>query len=567
MLASGLCLLGLMGANCSLTPDQEEAICEAGRGVICDGLDVVEIDLCAGKNTKLEECEHACHLGRCVDCAPDAGTVCVDAAVHAIDTCGTVSTDALETCANGCHQGKCLDQQCTPNADTTCVGNDVYNADSCGNYQDFVRSCPNGCENGDCLDCTASSYQTCYDGDIYNLDSCMFLGDLAEDCAGECEATPTSISCVSTTCTPDQSYTCFESDLHYVDSCGNVQSDIYADCTHGCDDNIGCLGCVRHPVGYTCHGNDRHELLGGCDGQPTDLGTFVETCEHGCSQGVCSAGCTPRVGTVCRNDNVHYLNSCGEVGDQAQACANGCTNGACDAGCTPQADTKCKEGDVYWVDSCGNEGNLKQGCGHAGCEGGACLSTCDVSCMATTDAICCTECGCSGEVLCYPVCAGGYSWDCEMQCCSNEMGCESTSCTSHASYQCDSDGNIYWYDSCGSKEEIKETCSHGCTGGGSPSCNTSSPDYCSCSCSSSCYCSLLANDSTVGECTGCWDENASGGCVDMSRCMTACGSAFSCMEGTLVYEQSQTLGTCTDCSSCPDCSCYDPFLCNAFCAG
>ena len=50
------------------------------------------------------------------------------------------------------------------------------------------------------------------------------------------------------------------------------------------------------------------------------------------------------------------------------------------------------------------------------------------------------------------------------------------SCTSHASEKCDS-GDLYWYDSCGNREEKKEDCGeYGCTSG---VCNTYPPFSCS----------------------------------------------------------------------------------------
>ena len=54
-------------------------------------------------------------------------------------------------------------------------------------------------------------------------------------------------------------------------------------------------------------------------------------------------------------------------------------------------------------------------------------------------------------------------------------GCENGECCiSHDSYSC-FDGHVYWYDSCGSKEEIKENCdSYGCS---NEECNSPS-SYC-----------------------------------------------------------------------------------------
>lgn len=59
--------LGLGAGRCELSPEQEEALCEAGRGRFCDRLNVVDADLCAGTAVVVERCEKVCQLGRCVD--------------------------------------------------------------------------------------------------------------------------------------------------------------------------------------------------------------------------------------------------------------------------------------------------------------------------------------------------------------------------------------------------------------------------------------------------------------------------------------------------------------------
>ena len=44
--------------------------------------------------------------------------------------------------------------------------------------------------------------------------------------------------------------------------------------------------------------------------------------------------------------------------------------------------------------------------------------TCDPSCLAMSEAFCCTECGCGGASgACAPVCAAPFMWDCEIGCC------------------------------------------------------------------------------------------------------------------------------------------------------
>ncbi len=44
---------------------------------------------------------------------------------------------------------------------------------------------------------------------------------------------------------------------------------------------------------------------------------------------------------------------------------------------------------------------------------------CSESCLSQSLAVCCTTCGCEGEVICEPQCGSGFSWDCEIGCCFN----------------------------------------------------------------------------------------------------------------------------------------------------
>ena len=51
-----------------------------------------------------------------------------------------------------------------------------------------------------------------------------------------------------------------------------------------------------------------------------------------------------------------------------------------------------------------------------------------------------------------------------------------TICTSHSSYACDS-GDVYWFNSCSVKEDLKQDCAAGCSGG-ICSCNTDADTDC-----------------------------------------------------------------------------------------
>lgn len=329
--------LVLLGADCVGNASGDGGPdCGEDRARVCDGTRVMEVDRCANAREEQEQCPAACHLGRCVDCAPGAGTACDGNDVRTIDTCGVLG-DVVQSCASGCKNGACVDESCAPGAGTTCVGDAVYDVDSCGNVEGFAQSCADGCAEGACQGCVPDQYITCYDGDVYTLDSCFELGQLDADCPNGCDASGGNVQCADVACTPNGGYACFAGDLHYIDSCGGVQPDLFEDCPNGCDD-MGCLACQPVPSGFTCVGNDRHVLLGGCPGAAPAAGERVETCANGCSQGACLAdGCVPDVGTVCQGGNVHSLDSCDAVGALVETCPSGCTAGACDAAPAPDA--------------------------------------------------------------------------------------------------------------------------------------------------------------------------------------------------------------------------------------
>ncbi|OGR13819.1 MAG: hypothetical protein A2341_01355 [Deltaproteobacteria bacterium RIFOXYB12_FULL_58_9] len=346
------------------------------------------IDTCTQQSRILTACPSACYQGSCVDCAPNAGTVCVDANVHSIDSCGAVGAQA-EVCTNGCAAGACLGNDCTPGVDTACFGDNIHEVDSCGNLGDFVYSCATGCVDGACgsQECIPDQFIVCYDGDIYTLDSCEGLGSLFEDCGTDvCQANQGGdIECVSGVCAPDAGIACFSNNIHWLDSCHGVQPDIYESCANGCDDN-GCLACNPYPIGTTCVGQNRHTLLGGCDSAPV-AGDLIESCENGCQQAEClPPGCIPAAGTVCRGDDLHYVDSCGAVGALVQTCSAGCNEGAC-VTCSPTESVMCFEGHVYSVDSCGKRDSLvitcENGCENGSCIGGSlscvCFSGCQIS--------------------------------------------------------------------------------------------------------------------------------------------------------------------------------------------
>jgi hypothetical protein len=174
---------------------------------------------------------------------------------------------------------------------------------------------------------------------------------------------------------------------------------------------MGVVGCNKDDAGdstpdaatcfpTTCvaQGKNCGSIMDGC-GSILECGscTVPDTCGGGGSANVCGNGlCTP---TNCVAEGA----SCGNISD-------GCASVLDCGSCVPPA--VCGGGGV--ANTCGvpsvvDAGTLDPDAGSSG--------NCDPTCMAQSGAVCCKECGCTGTVLCYPVCESPYQWDCEIGCC------------------------------------------------------------------------------------------------------------------------------------------------------
>jgi len=178
-------------------------------------------------------------------------------------------------------------------------------------------------------------------------------------------------------------------------------------------EEITCL-----PGAKRCNGNILETCKSdGSEWQTTENCGTAKYCS-GTSCLACSTGyanCDQNVTNGCEinlNNNNNNCGSCGKV------CASGtsCQSGVCVSSCTDE----CSSGQTRCL------GNYKQTCGDY-------------------DADSCTEWG--GGVLCQYGCSNG----------------ECISCVSHSTYKCYGD-DVYWYNSCGSKEGMKQDCIKGCIG-------------------------------------------------------------------------------------------------------
>ena len=148
----------------------------------------------------------------------------------------------------------------------------------------------------------------------------------------------------------------------------------------------------------------------------------------------------------CQNGNI-YQNyrtyTCNNPGTASSLCSNSivtqlqttctgsqtCTNGSCTNSCTQNYQQECFGNNLYWYDSCGNQGSLIQYCSN-GCYNNTCQNSYNNN---------------------------NYNNNYNYNNYSNYG-----SCAYHAYRQCVGN-NVYWYDSCGTQQDLYYSCNGGLT--------------------------------------------------------------------------------------------------------
>ncbi|HHW97330.1 hypothetical protein KBB45_07890 [Myxococcota bacterium] len=235
--------------------------------------------------------------------------------------------------------------------------------------------------------------------------------------------------------------TCCSASGTWVDSGQNGPG-----CTGECKQCNGAGGCVNKTNGTSCS-------TGSCQN-----GTCIACSSNFCQTNGYSSG------TYCDGQSKV---TCGTQG----ACKIETARVACGSG------TVCQSGSCV---SCGGSG---QPC----CSGNTCNS--GYSCSAGTCQSCpsnfCQNNGYSSGTYCdgQSKVTCGTQGACKVEtarvACGSGTVCQNGSCCEPNSYKMCSSGDIYWYDSCGNRGSVAESCSCGCSGSSctSPCCTTEVLDY------------------------------------------------------------------------------------------
>ncbi len=229
-----------------------------------------------------------------------------------------------------------------------------------------------------------------------------------------------------------------------------VQSDVPG------PDQDDCVGdiCVCQPVcsGKECGGDGCGGKCGTCSG-----------CESVCTDGQCGSALQASAG--CLDGDIYWIDSCGAWGEKKIECeAAGCTDGSkfctwCEELCNGRecgTQGLCNCGPCPAGEICDEGGQCGVECGDSTCtEGLEDFCNCSQDCAASTCAGCCTGTECKGGDTTGFCGVGGEPCDA----CMGGAACTGGDCvcTSQDHKDC-SDGDVYWFDSCGVKGTMFQEC-------------------------------------------------------------------------------------------------------------
>lgn len=270
------------------------------------------------------------------------------------------------------------------------------------------------------------------------------------------------------------------------------------------------------------------------------LGTFCNT-----AQGVCTRECTST--PACPAD--HRCDT---------------STGRCVIAtiCTKQANKVCRNGHMVWLDSCGNIGEEAQDCGQSGCTDAGCSQVTvrcgDGQCNGLSEdcASCPQDCKCLGQLTCdFATATCKEQTPCGDGTCNNAQGETCASCPQ----DCTCQGNNVCNQSTGQCLPPSDTCGNGtCELGKGEGCTTCAKD-CTCQGKQTCQNNACVepNSCPNGVC-----EPGKG--EDCTTCAKdcGCGGVQTCINGKCeANKQCNNNNTCEPqsgetCTNCPgDCGC------------
>jgi len=380
-------------------------------------------------------------------CSPDA-TRCEGGQLYTCDSAGV--SESHDACPSGTCQDEatCAPQGCAPSA-TRCEGGVQYICNGSGTAE-FSNSCPSMvCQ--DATNCTPQfclpNATRCSGGTLFTCNGAG-TNETASVCmSGACQ---TATSCLHQSCTPSATR-CVSGSLYTCNGSGSVET--ASTCASGsCQNATACLPQSCTPSTTRCSGG----TLFTCNGSGT-----AET-NASCPSAACQSSttclpqsCTPQT-TRCSSGTLFMCNSNG-TGESSSSCPSGSCQSATNClpqSCTPHA-RRCSGGSLF---TCNGSGT---GEASTSCPSGSCQSA--TSCLAQSCTPNTTRCVAGSLFTCNGSGTGEIGSSCPSGTCQNSTDC--TTCVPQDHLGC-SNGDLYWYDSCGSKGSFATSCNGlGCVSG------------------------------------------------------------------------------------------------------
>ncbi len=313
----------------------------------------------------------------------------------------------------------------------------------------FVSGCT--AIDGDCVsqgNVATSLSQKCCEG-LTKVPNCFLKGD------GNCDCGPNNergemlcLRCGDGTCQPDESKC----------SCPADCKDNVFVCSEGERQNYTCPNNITEIEWCICKSNEWF-----CPINPAEAcighGNCINDsdCNTGeiCIEDICEDICKENHTSDCFSGNLFWFDSCGKLGEMKEKCGSGCINGVC-IGCKAEDHLNCSDNDVYWFDSCGVRERIYEDC----------MGSCNLGeCCTPNVTFRCYQ----GDIHWVDDC--NYTQDDLKENCTAGHGCyvendTCVTCDDHIYFTCvnGDTGDIYWFNSCGDRQEIHTDCDHGCLG-------------------------------------------------------------------------------------------------------
>lgn len=191
----------------------------------------------------------------------------------------------------------------------------------CGLGTHAAATCMTECNDGACM-CAIET--VCKNGALWSLNPCTQGENYLFDCPSGCLD---GQSCAAIDCSQTK-FQCVDNDVYLVDGCGSILPGPLQSCIHGCSEGM-CLPDPQCMIHSECSANNDSVLVSySCDASDEEVEVL---CEYGCENNTCVQCGSDPIYKDCVGDTVFWHNDCFlpiPTGFE-ECCDFGCVEGMC----------------------------------------------------------------------------------------------------------------------------------------------------------------------------------------------------------------------------------------------